>query len=143
MFPLDTHITAVPTVIDRAPTSKDHPIVVHAFVDFWNFHISMARWRTRFRLDWSRLGPWLAEQAGACGLDPDERRRLRYGGLHIYVSHNRTALKDDGLRQWARNVLTRFDGVEVVVHVEVRDETIRIISAGRLDPKERRRLEHG
>ncbi len=57
----------------------------------------------------------MAEQAGACGLDLDERRRLRYGGLHIYVSHNRAALKDDGLRKWARNVLTRFDGVEVVL----------------------------
>ena len=35
--------------------------------------------------------------------------RLRYRSLHIYVSHNRAALKDDGLHKWARNLLTRFD----------------------------------
>jgi hypothetical protein len=36
-----------------------------------------------------------------------------------------------------------FGRLLLVVHVEVHDETIRIISARRLEPKERRRLEHG
>lgn len=90
-------------------------IRVRAFVDFWNFQIAMNKWRDHFPLDWKQLGPWLAQQAGALYVAAGQQGRIRYDGLHIYLSHNPNASKDDGLRKWAVNVLDRFPGVEVVL----------------------------
>jgi uncharacterized LabA/DUF88 family protein len=88
---------------------------VRAFVDFWNFQLLLDAWRAHFRLDWSRFGPWLAGQAGAVYLARGQPGRVRYEGLHVYLSHNPAASRDDGLRHWAGEVLSRFPGVHVVL----------------------------
>jgi uncharacterized LabA/DUF88 family protein len=87
------------------------------FVDFWNFHLSMDRWRTRFRLDWSRLGPSLTEHVAALlrASGHPSAPRVEYGGLHLYLSYNPAAPRDEKLRRWAQKVLARFDGVHIVL----------------------------
>jgi hypothetical protein len=91
------------------------PVVVQGFVDFWNFQLAMNRWRRPFRFDWSRLGPSLTKQVEALWRASGLAGQVQYGGLHLYISHNPAAPHDEGLRQWARNVLGRFDGVHVVL----------------------------
>ncbi|MBN2196188.1 MAG: NYN domain-containing protein [Polyangiaceae bacterium] len=84
---------------------------VRAFVDFWNFTLSVKAWRDGFPLDWQRFGPWLTEKAGALLSE-----RTAYAGLHLYMSYD--PAKQDGdakLKNWAKNVLDRFPGVEVVL----------------------------
>ncbi len=92
-------------------------IRVRAFIDFWNFQLSLQAWDKDFRLDWRKLGPWLAAKAGetflAAGAGP--AARVRYDGLHIYLSHDPRKSKDDGLRKWASNTLNRFPGVIVTM----------------------------
>jgi len=95
--------------------SGGNDVRVRAFVDFWNFQIAMNKWRDHFPLDWNRLGPWLAEQAGTLFLASGQQGRIQYEGLHVYMSYNPLDQKDHGLRNWATNVLDRFPGVEVVM----------------------------
>lgn len=97
------------------PQPAGHNFVrVRAFVDFWNFQLSINEWRPpKFNLDWRRFGPWLAQQAGAEFLAAGQLGQVRYDGLHVYLSHDPKASKDNGLRTWASNTLDRFPGVEV------------------------------
>jgi uncharacterized LabA/DUF88 family protein len=90
---------------------------VRAFVDFWNFSLSLKKWRDPFKVDWAKLGPWLSSQAGklvvagGAGAAPS----IRYEGLHVYLSYDPKKPEDGKLRNWASNVLDRFPGVELVV----------------------------
>jgi hypothetical protein len=88
---------------------------VRVFVDFWNFQLAIRReLGDVFRVDWSQLGPWLAQKAGGLMLDASQHGRARYEGLSVYLSYNPSSAKDAKLLQWAVNVLGRFPGVSVV-----------------------------
>jgi uncharacterized LabA/DUF88 family protein len=98
------------------PAPATEPVVVvRAFVDFWNFHLSMERWHPRFRLDWRLLGPSLTDHVAALLRASGRPVRVEYGGLHLYLSYNPAAPRDEKLRRWARNVLARFEGVHIVL----------------------------
>jgi uncharacterized LabA/DUF88 family protein len=102
--------------VPRVPAAgAERVVVVRTFVDFWNFHLTMSRWRTRFRLDWSRLGPSLTDHVGAFLRASGRPARVEYGGLHLYLSYNPAAPRDEKLRRWAQKVLARFDGVHMVL----------------------------
>jgi uncharacterized LabA/DUF88 family protein len=88
---------------------------VRAFVDYWNFQLSVNQWRPQFRLDWRQLGPWLAREAATLYLSAGQEGRWRYDGLHVYMSHDPRKRSDDGLRHWARNTLDRFPGVQLTL----------------------------
>jgi uncharacterized LabA/DUF88 family protein len=109
-MPAHAPIPAAPTAPDVAQT-----LVVRAFVDFWNFHLTMERWCPRFRLDWARLGHALTQQVEAVRTASGRPGRLRYGGLHLYLSHNANEPRDDGLRRWAQNYLARIENMHVVL----------------------------
>jgi uncharacterized LabA/DUF88 family protein len=95
------------------PATPD--IRVRAFVDFWNFQLSLKRWRDDISLDWKRFGPWLVQAAGSLALSVGQHGRIRYDGLHLYMSYNPHAPQDSKMRAWATNVLDRFPGVQVVI----------------------------
>jgi hypothetical protein len=98
---------------DAQPVMSD--VRVRAFVDFWNFQLAIRREiGDVFRVDWSRLGPWLAQKAGGLTLDPSHHGRVRYEGLNVYLSYSPSSSKDAKLLHWAVNVLDRFPGVHVV-----------------------------
>lgn len=89
---------------------------VRAFVDFWNFQLSIKREiGGTFQLDWRQLGPWLTNEAGRLALAAGQQGRVRYEGLHVYLSYNPKNPKDTGLKNWAQNTLDRFAGVQVTV----------------------------
>ncbi len=88
---------------------------VRAFIDFWNFQLNIQDWDKEFRLDWRKLGPWLAAKAGETFLAAGQAGRVRYDGLHVYLSHDPRKSKDDTFRRWAMNVLNRFPGVIVTM----------------------------
>jgi uncharacterized LabA/DUF88 family protein len=91
------------------------PVVrVRAFVDFWNFQLSVREnIRKDFPLDWKRLGPWLVMEAGRHVLMPGDLGSLRYEGMNIYLSYNPTKAEDAGLKKWALGTVDRFPGVRV------------------------------
>lgn len=86
---------------------------VRAFVDFWNFHLSVREnIRKDFPLDWKALGPWLTTEAGRLILGAGgDIGAFRYEGMHVYLSYN--PQKDAGLRKWALGTIDRFPGVRV------------------------------
>src|SRR5262245_64106562 len=97
---------------DAPPVMSD--VRVRAFVDFWNFQLAIRREiGDVFRVDWSRLGPWLAQKAGGLTLDPSHHGRVRYEGLNVYLSYSHRSCNDDKLLTWAVNVLVRFQGFYV------------------------------
>jgi uncharacterized LabA/DUF88 family protein len=104
--------TPLPTSPPALPQGE---VVVRVFVDFWNFHLAMNRWRPRFRFDWSRLGASFAHEVEMLRSASGSPGRIHYGGLHLYISYNPGAPQDEGLRRWARNVLNRFEGIHVVL----------------------------
>ncbi|HEY8209265.1 MAG TPA: NYN domain-containing protein [Myxococcaceae bacterium] len=94
-------------------TLKD--VRVRAFVDFWNFQLAVNHEIGKdFRVDWKALGPWLAQCAGALALDPTQHGRIRYEGMHVYLSFNPKSPNDSGLIKWATTVLDRFPGVNLI-----------------------------
>jgi uncharacterized LabA/DUF88 family protein len=100
---------------DATGGAKREEVRVRAFIDFWNFQLSVQSWDREFRLDWRKLGPWLAQQAGAQFVAAGQEGRVRYDGLHVYLSHDPNKSKDDRLRKWASNVLDRMPGVVVMM----------------------------
>lgn len=95
--------------------SKD--LRVRVFVDFWNFSLSVKRWRDPFPIDWCRLGPWLSAHAGKLGMGNAGQPSpiVRYEGLHVYMSYDPNRREDGKLKNWASNVLDKFPGVEVII----------------------------
>lgn len=109
-----------------APTSNRDSVRVRAFIDFWNFQIALNRDHPNLRtlsrgqngqlqVDWKKLGPWLAQQAGKVFLAAGQEGRITFEGLHLYLSHDPRKSSDDGLRRWATNTLDRFPGIQVVL----------------------------
>lgn len=84
---------------------------VRAFIDYWNFALSINHWSPNFRLDWSQLGPWLTRQAEQLVGEP-----AVYAGLHVYVSYDPSKTDGDArFKNWLANTLDKFPGVEVVL----------------------------
>lgn len=53
------------------------------FVDYWNFQLSLG---IRFKVDWVKFGPWLAEKAAeAVGMASGE---YSYEGMSVYSSYD-------------------------------------------------------
>ena len=88
---------------------------VRVFVDFWNFDISM-RFRgfysDDYSVDWRELGPCLARHAQRV---VDDTALATYQGMNIYGSYDPNNPKDDGLRRWMSNTVSKFPGVDTVM----------------------------
>jgi hypothetical protein len=113
------------------PSSSSSNVRVRAFIDFWNFQLSLDAHvdaqleaqgidpedpnAPRPSVDWKKLGPWLAQKAGAVFTTAGEKGVIRYEGLHIYASHDPYKIKDDSLRKWLKNTVDRFPGVQVTL----------------------------
>lgn len=99
-----------------ADTKLNSDIRVRVFLDYWNFVLSRKCWEERPQLDWSKFGPWLANNAGALGLDQKDCGRIRYEGMHVYASYNPAGgVGERRFKNWALNTLDRFSGVQVVL----------------------------
>src|SRR4051812_34804822 len=85
---------------------------VRVFVDFWNFSLSVKRWRDPFPVDWAKLGPWLSSHAGNLVVPNVGQAAppIRYEGLHVYMSYDPNKKEDGRLKNWASNVLDKFAG---------------------------------
>jgi len=59
------------------------PVRVRIFVDFWNFTLAIGGLAPKPLVDWSKLGPVLAAEAGR---QVDPARPAQYEGLHVYGS---------------------------------------------------------
>lgn len=107
--------------MDRASTpatSEVHPITrVRVFVDYWNFQLLLNQREAaergledyRFRVDWKRVGPWLARNACAIiGLPAHS-----FEGVIIYASYNPKSAEGRGFHRWATTWLDRQPGIRV------------------------------
>ena len=86
---------------DRAPAvSASLSVVrVRVFVDFWNFQLGVRHnIGPNFQLDWKKLGPWFASEAGKLILTNGDSGVLRYEGMHVYLSFDPRKPKDAGLK---------------------------------------------
>ena len=88
-----------------------HPVRVRIFVDFWNFSLAVRGLDPTLLIDWRKLGPVLAAEAGAL-VDP--ARPALYEGLHVYGSFDPGKSGDAKLRNWFTNTLDKMPGVNVV-----------------------------
>jgi uncharacterized LabA/DUF88 family protein len=97
-----------------ASTIGGPDVRVRGFVDFWNFQLGIQEAIGKnFHLDWKELGPWLTRKAAELTLAAGQYGRMRYEGLHVYLSYNPKKPEDTKLRHWATNTLDRFPGVQV------------------------------
>lgn len=87
------------------------PVRVRIFVDFWNFTLAIGGLSPKPLVDWRKLGPVLAAEAGAL---VDQTRPARYEGLHVYGSFDPAKPADAKLRGWFTNTLDKMPGVNVV-----------------------------
>jgi uncharacterized LabA/DUF88 family protein len=97
------------------PPAPPPDVRIRAFVDFWNFTLAQKRWYDGLSLDWKKLGPWLAQNAGVLALSDSQHGRIRYEGMHVYMSYNPLAPGDGKLKKWALDTLDRFPGVQVTI----------------------------
>lgn len=92
--------------------NSGNAIRVKVFVDFWNFQLTVNRLERNFKIDWRELGRIVAEEAL---MIVDSSASIAYQGLNFYASYDPSSAKDNGMRHWASNTLSRFPGVEVVI----------------------------
>lgn len=82
------------------------PTRIHVFVDYWNFQLSLGG--VSFKIDWARIGPWLAmkaaEQAGL------SEARHTYSGMNVYSSYDPRS-GNFAHRDWVEGFLARLPGV--------------------------------
>ena len=97
------------TAIPAAPHSR---LRVRIFVDFWNFSLSIRLRNEKFRVDWRKLGPVLASEAGKL-VEPTAT--ARYEAMHVYGSYDPNKANDGKFRHWFTNTLDRMPGVNVVL----------------------------
>lgn len=100
----------VPGVPLAAPPPD--PVRVRIFVDFWNFALAIRNLDATLQVDWRKLGPVLAAEAGRL-VDPV--RPAQYEGLHVYGSFDPGKSADAKLRNWFTNTLDKMPGVNVVL----------------------------
>ena len=87
---------------------------VRVFVYFWNFDISMRQrgfYSDDYSVDWRKLGPCLARHAQRI---VDDTALTTYQGMNIYGSYDSNNRKDDGLRRWMSNTVSKFSGVDTI-----------------------------
>jgi len=90
---------------------------VRAFVDYWNFQLTLNELEAadrglpdyRFRVDWRGLGAWLAKKASeAIGSS-----NYTFDGVIIYASYNPQTSEGRGFHHWATTWLDRQPGVQM------------------------------
>jgi uncharacterized LabA/DUF88 family protein len=94
------------------PASQHSRLRVRIFVDFWNFSLSIRSRDEKFRVDWRKLGPTLASEAGKL-VEP--AGMAHYEAMHVYGSYDPNKPKDGQFRHWFANTLDRMPGVNVVL----------------------------
>src|SRR6266545_4626127 len=95
------------------------PVVtrVRVFVDYWNFQLSLntreasarAVLDYRFQVDWTKLGPWLAQKACAVAGIANHS----FEGVIIYTSYNPGSAEGAKFKNWVLNWLDRQPGISV------------------------------
>jgi len=80
------------------------------FVDYWNFQllINEIQKDDRTKIDWTKLGEWLSEQASL-------RAKIKpysYEGVNIYTSYNPKKEKDTYYK-WVKTWLNKQPGMQV------------------------------
>ena len=94
---------------------------VHAFIDFWNFELSIQQtFGADFRIDWFTLGQLLTERATRV-VKPV--KSLEYEGASVYGSFDPNNPNEQNLRRWALNTLPRAPGVTVRMYERRRKAT--------------------
>lgn len=93
-------------------TPPPDPVRVRIFVDFWNFTLAVRNLDPTLLVDWRKLGPVLAAEAGRL---IDATRPAQYEGLHVYGSFDPAKSNDAKLRNWFTNTLDKMPGVNVVL----------------------------
>ncbi len=88
------------------------PVRVRIFVDFWNFTLAIRNLDATLQVDWRKLGPVLAVEAGRL-VDPV--RPAQYEGLHVYGSFDPAKSGDSKLKNWFTNTIDKMPGVHVVL----------------------------
>jgi uncharacterized LabA/DUF88 family protein len=97
----------------NSPTiSPPDPVRVRIFVDFWNFTLAVRNMDASLQVDWRKLGPVLATEAGRL---IDAKRPAQYEGLHVYGSFDPAKSNDAKLKNWFTNTLDKMPGVHVVL----------------------------
>lgn len=81
---------------------------VRSFVDFWNFQLSLRDAYAGFKIDWQKVGPVLAREAGRL---VDASLPVSYEGLHVYGSFDPDKETDVKFRGWFNNTLDKMPGV--------------------------------
>lgn len=90
---------------------------VRVFVDYWNFQLALnsredallGTDNTRFKVDWRKLGGWLAGKACAVASIPSHS----YDGVIIYTSYDPGNVEGARFKNWATSWLDRQPGVNV------------------------------
>lgn len=85
---------------------------MRVFVDFWNFQLTINRLDRDFRIDWQKLGPVVANESLRI---VDATASMSYQGTNVYGSHDPHSEKDQALRRWASNTLSKLPGVQVTM----------------------------
>jgi uncharacterized LabA/DUF88 family protein len=81
------------------------------FIDYWNFQLNIINYYGKeFRLDWSKLSSLLiGKSADIIG------SLLEYEGMNVYMSFDDNKTSDKHLKDWAKNVLDKFPGIDVTM----------------------------
>jgi uncharacterized LabA/DUF88 family protein len=85
---------------------------IRVFVDFWNFSLSLREVDAAFKIDWQKIGAFLAREAGSI---IDASASPIYEGIHVYGSYDPGKPQDAKLKQWFTNTLDRMAGVSVIL----------------------------
>ena len=104
---------------NQPPATAGVPIRVRAFVDYWNFQLSLNHVEAkdqgadpdsvRFKLNWRDLGPWLASKACAAA----SIQAHSFEGVIIYASYDPKRNEGAKFKKWATTWLDRQPGVQV------------------------------
>jgi len=93
----------------NTPASK---LRVRVFVDFWNFSLSLRSEDATFKVDWTPVGPLLAQEAGRL-VDP--LTPATFEAMHVYGSYDPQKPQDAKFKNWMFNTLDKMPGTHVVL----------------------------
>lgn len=81
------------------------------FIDYWNFQLNVINlYGKDFRLDWSKLASLIISKT-----EELLGTSLEYEGMKVYISFDNNKGSDVHLKDWAKNVLDRFPGIDVIM----------------------------
>lgn len=91
---------------------------VRVFIDYWNFQLTMnerdARSRrvpdSRVKIDWQKVGPWLAIKA--CAIAGIDLANHSFEGVALYSSFNPRTEEGKKFHNWMRTWVNRQPGVD-------------------------------